>query len=335
MNNLLNNINGWVGNGPYGNDLMATTASYDADDFHRSSSELAEFIPEIWGDYIRASFKQALKLGVLANDYSSLVSGGGDKIHIPSLADVRDAQSLTQGVAVEYQSFQNEEFTIDVNQHFYTSSMITDIAKVQANADLMGGIADSMAYKLALHMETTLESKLAGTLNGINITANTETKTLDQKAMGTIISELYKRNVEPSDCMLILGNTLYASLFQIDDFIHKSKADVANFSNGVAGTLMGIPVMQCAQVSGTTAVHGDATDQTGTDIDDTAAIGGYVVHKDALGIAYSKQPTPVAEYDMDYVAHKMVTDVVYGCGLLQNSDQKKCWALYEDTVTAF
>ena len=53
-------------------------------------------------------------------------------------------------------------------------------------------------------------------------------------------------------------------------------------------------------------------------------------------VAYSKYPTANAEYDMDYIAHKMVTDVVYGCGILHDSsvNQARVFSLMEAGATA-
>ena len=71
------------------------------------------------------------------------------------------------------------------------------------------------------------------------------------------------------------------------------------------------------------------TSELGDALADNLRPGGYVVHKSALGIAYSKAPTPVAEYDMQYIAHKMVTDVIYGCNLLQDTNQVRAISLVE------
>ena len=81
---------------------MATTHYVHADD-QTLKTEVDIFIPEIWGDSIRASFKKSLVMGNLARDYSSLVSGGGDVIHIPTYKDVADAVAKTQGEPVDLQ----------------------------------------------------------------------------------------------------------------------------------------------------------------------------------------------------------------------------------------
>ena len=78
---------------------------------YSSGTENAVFIPELWGDAIRSTFKKNLVLGALANDYSSLVSGGGDKIHIPTFADVADAAAKTQYDAVTYANNTEVEIT--------------------------------------------------------------------------------------------------------------------------------------------------------------------------------------------------------------------------------
>ena len=41
-----------------------------------------------------------------------------------------------------------------------------------------------------------------------------------------------------------------------------------------------------------------------------------------------------SEYDMDYIAHKMVADMVYGCELLQDTNQKKVFTLFETGNTS-
>ena len=136
---------------------------------YSSGTENAVFIPELWGDAIRSTFKKNLVLGSLADDYSSLVSGSGDKIHIPTFADVADAAQKTQYDAVTYDNNTEVEITMDVNQHYYTSAMVEDMAKVQSNADLIAGYADSIGYKLALHLEDALAAKLSTTTRAINM----------------------------------------------------------------------------------------------------------------------------------------------------------------------
>ena len=62
---------------------FATTATSQEVD-----TELAVFVPELWSDAVRASFKKNVVLASPGTDMSSLISSGGDIIRIPTVADV-------------------------------------------------------------------------------------------------------------------------------------------------------------------------------------------------------------------------------------------------------
>ena len=303
-------------------------------DSYSAQTEAAVFIPEVWADAIRSTFKKKLVIGALANDYSSLVSGGGDTIHIPTYADVADAAEKTQYDAVTYANATEVEMSLSINQHYYTAAMVEDMAKVQSNYDLLSKYADSMAYKLAYHVEDALEAKLGTSTRCIEMDNSDSTvdRQLSRDRLVGIVRHLYKVGWQPEDAILCLSNRLYASLFALDDFVYKSNIDGASFPQGTVGTLMGMPVIHSSRINST--IPAAAVDEAGANLDDDLTAGGYVVHKDALAIAYSKYPTANADYDMDYIAHKMVTDVVYGCQLLHDSsvNQARSFTLVETGI---
>jgi N4-gp56 family major capsid protein len=317
---------------------MATTQIIHTDD-QTLLAEADVFIPEIWTDAIRASFNKKLVLGDLASDYSALVSGGGDKIHIPTYQDVADAQQKSQGVPINFATNTEVEHSITIDQHYATAVMIDDMAKIQSSYDLTSGIAESMGYKLGLHVEKALFTKLATSLNAVQLDNGDDSvdRVLNKARIAHIMRYVYSQNLNPDECVMVLSNRLFASLFTLDDFIHISKTGAANLPTGAVGTIMGMPVIQSPEV-GNDTIHADTTAEDGSALADTRRPGGYVLHRSALGIAYSKQPTPVAEYDMEYIAHKMVTDMVYGCALLQDTNQVKAISLVEndqDTAAAW
>ena len=265
---------------------------------------------------------------------SSYSSGTENAVFIPELwADVADAAPKTQYDAVTYANQTEVEITMDVNQHYYTAAMVEDMAKVQANSDLLAGYADSIGYKLALHMEDALAAKLSSTTRAINLDNGDSgvDRVLNRARIVAIVRHLYKVGINPEDCVMVVSTRLYASLFSLDDFVHAEKlGGLANFPTGTVGTVMGIPVIPSSRIH-RTLLSADAVDEAGGNIDNDLYPGGFVIHKDGLMMAYSKYPTANAEYDMDYIAHKMVTDVVYGCGLLHDAsvNQARVFALYE------
>ena len=284
-----------------------------------SDTELAVFIPEIWSEAVRASFKKNLVLGELSNDYSSLLSAGGDTVHVPSVADVADVATKAPHVPVNYTNATEDELTIAATTHQYASAMVEDMGAVQSSADLLSMYADSIGYKLALGVDAAVEAAAATTLRCIDISGNSTAKTIDAATMSLISRIVLENDMRLQDCTLVLNPILYASLFQI----------------GLVGSVMGMPVVLSNNITSTN--HNDAVKA----VDGSSALtngnvlGGFVIHKTALGHAFSKQPTVSSEYDIDYIAHKLVGDMIYGCSLLQDASQFKCFGIVEEGTTSW
>ena len=298
-----------------------------------SDTELAVFIPEIWSQAVRASFKKNLVMTNVGTDYSSLVSGGGDTVNIPSVADVADAATKAPHVPVNYTNATEDSLSLALTSHKYASAMVEDMGAVQANSDLLSMYADSIGYKLALGFETEVETALALTTECINIAGNTTAKTIDALTLAHMSKVVLENNCPLNECTLILNPTLYASLFRIDDFIHISKTAAVNVPNGQVGSVMGMNVVLSNHITSTN--HNDAVDSDDGALTNGNVLGGFLLHKSALGIAYSKMPVVNSEYDIDYIAHKLVGDTIYGAKLLQDASQTKCWGIVEEGTTSW
>lgn len=302
---------------------------------YASDVETAVFIPEIWSEAVRASFKKSLVLGELSNDYSSLLSSGGDTVHVPSVADVADVATKDPHVPVNYTNATEDELTIAATTHQYASAMVEDMGVVQSSSDLLSMYADSIGYKLALGVDAAVEAAAATTLRCIDIAGNSVAKTIDAATMSLISRIVLENDMRLQDCTLVLNPILYASLFQIDDFIHISKTGIANAQNGLVGNIMGMPVVLSNNITSTN--HNDAVSAAdgSTALNNANVLGGFVIHNTALGHAFSKQPTVSSEYDIDYIAHKLVGDMIYGCKLLQDASQFKCFGIVEEGTTSW
>ena len=299
-----------------------------------SDTELAVFIPEIWTDAVRASFKKSLVMGNLAVDYSSLVSAGGDTINIPSVADVADAAVKAPHVPVNYTNATEDKLSTELSQHQYASAMVEDMGAIQSSSDLLSMYADSIGYKLGLGVEVAIEVALALTTECIDIEPyNTVAKTIDAATLAHMSIVAMTNNCPLNECSLILNPALYASLFRIDDFIHVSKTGLADVPNGLVGQVMGMSVYLSNNISSTN--HNDAVDSADGALNNANVLAGFLLHNSALGIAYSKAPNVQSKYDMDYISHKIVGDNIFGVKLLQDASQTKCWGIVADDVTSW
>jgi hypothetical protein len=298
-----------------------------------SDTELAVFIPEIWSQAVRASFKKNLVMTNVGTDLSSLVAGGGDTVNIPSVADVADAATKAPHVPVNYTNATEDSLPLALTSHKYASAMVEDMGAVQANSDLLSMYADSIGYKLALGFETEVETALALTTECINIAGNAVAKTIDAATLAHMSKVVMENDCPLNECTLILNPTLYSSLFRIDDFIHISKTAAADVPNGLVGSVMGMDVVLSNNITSTN--HNDAVDSDDGALTDGNVLGGFLIHKSALVYGFSKQPTVNSEYDIDYIAHKLVGDYIGGAKLVQDASQTKCWGIVEEATTSW
>ena len=298
-----------------------------------SDTELAVFIPEIWSQAVRASFKKNLVMTNVGSDLSSLAAGGGDTVNIPSVADVADAATKAPHVPVNYTNATEDSLALALTSHKYASAMVEDMGAVQANSDLLSMYSDSIGYKLALGFETEVEAALALTTECINIAGNTVAKTIDALTLAHISKVVMENDCPLNECTLVLNPTLYSSLFRIDDFIHISKTARADVANGLVGSVMGMDVILSNNITSTN--HNDAVDSDDGALNNANVLGGFVIHSSALAYGFSKQPTVNSEYDIDYIAHKLVGDYIGGAKLVQDASQTKCWGIVEEGTTSW
>ena len=204
-------------------------------------TELAVFIPEMWADAVRASFKKNVVLAGTGSDLSSMVSGGGDIIHVPTVADVPAVVTKAPHVAFGYTSATEDKFDLNLTTHNVTGTMVADIGVIQSSSDLLTRYADSIGYRLALGFDAQCETALALTTECIDLEPyNTVAKTIDTATVAHISKVVMENDCPMNECTLVLNPHLYASLFRIDSFIHVSKTGLANVQNGFVGTVMGM-----------------------------------------------------------------------------------------------
>ena len=307
--------------------FAATATSQEVD------TELAVFVPELWADAVRASFKKGLVLANVGTDLSPLIANGGDKVNIPSVADVPNVVAKAAHDAFSYSSQTEDSIQLDCSTHNITGTMVSDIGAIQSSSDLLSMYADSIGYKLALGFDVNVETALALTTECINIAGNTIAKTIDAATLAHISKVVMENNCPLNECTLILNPTLYASLFRIDDFIHISKTNTANVQNGLVGSVMGMNVVLSNNITSTN--HNDAVDSDNGALTNGNVLGGFLIHKSAMVYAFSQAPRVQSEYSLDHLATKLIGDSIGGVKLVQDASQTKCWGIVEEATTSW
>jgi len=79
-------------------------------------TEVDVFIPEVWGQAVFGYLNRALRWRPLVDDYSSMVSDKGDRIHVPSISEV-SVQTKAENTAVEYDAKTESKVTLVIDKH--------------------------------------------------------------------------------------------------------------------------------------------------------------------------------------------------------------------------
>mgnify|MGYP003131450097 CR=1 FL=1 len=316
---------------------------------------LQHFIPEVWGASIMDYMEKNLVFAKLATDQSAMVAGGGDLIHLPKHTEVTASDTYGGGtVAVETlidsnlafddSTAKEDEYQLAINQGIHSAIAITDVAKVQASYDVMNLYTSKLGYALAKKIDAYVAIKLFehisynyanGTDDGngagnliLLASGSHDSYDITTTGVASMIEKIYTNDSNIEDWTMVLVPKCYSSLFKLGDFarydgIGTSLGGEVPFISGYAGKLAGVNVVvannfqhygsssstqaQSAVPQGNFSANGVA--------DESELLVGYLVHKDAIHIAYSRgmKARVQSDYHLPTLSTRFVADSVYGC----------------------
>lgn len=258
------------------------------------NTEVDVFIPELWSDAVFGFLQRKLMFNGMVDDYSSLVQSAGDTIKIPSISEV-SVQDKSENTAVEYDATTESSVSLSIDKHKYASKMFEDIAMIQANGQLLSQYSEALGYAMAKQIDADIASMLtAGITSGATLGTD---DTLTDAEIEAALASLGEADLDYRDGNLtfVVNPTLYADLLNNPKFVRYDALGASNIPTGRLGEIYGIPVeMSNALSTGGTAVS------------------GLIFHKTAGAVAFQQGVRSQAQYDIDYLATKVVFDAVYG-----------------------
>jgi len=259
------------------------------------------FIPELWRDAILDYAERKFDLRNKVLDFSSMMSAGGDILHIPKV-DEETVASKTAGTAVTYTNTTDGKVDLTIDQHHYDAKRIDDIVKVQESADLFNAYSRSMGYALAKKVENYIAGVIqGGTGNDVTLSAdNTFTTALLRSGLQKLLDAGH--DYTDGETWLYSSPAGYMSLMSLGDFTEAQKrGDGAN--PNVSGNIM--------NVYGMPAVASVDWDDDGGTGDETASI----FKRDSVYFAQQIAPRVQSNYDIDHLATSIVADTLFGAVL--------------------
>jgi|TARA_Y100000296_G_scaffold34870_2_gene40436 hypothetical protein len=269
----------------------------------------AVFIPEVWASGIYKYFERKTVFRNLVDDYSALVSGSADTIHVPEIG-VISATAKSAGSDVSYDATASTTTDLSVNKHYYAAKLFEDLLTVQSSYDLMSKYAKMFGEALARQVD----SDIWGELDGVNQTqALSADDTLTAAVFEATLATLGENDVPymDGDCYMVVNPTLFADIMNpsaglAQYFIRQdASGDGSGLRNGMVGSLYGIQVF----MSNTVSTAGSSS-----------TVPGGIFHKSACAFAMQRDVRVQSEYSVDALGTKVVADTIYGVKVLDDSD---------------
>jgi len=262
----------------------------------------ANFIPEMWRDAILDYAERKFQLKNQVSDFSSMLSEGGDILHIPKVTE-ETAASKTAGTAVTYTNNTDGKVDLTVNQHHYEAKRIDDIVRVQESADLFNAYAKSMGYALAKKVENYIAVDIiqAATGNDVTLSAdNTMTTALLRSGLQKLLDAGH--DYTDGETFMYASPAAYMSLLSLGDFSEAQKRGDQENPN-VSGKII--------QAYGLSLFPSTDWDDDGGTGDESASI----FKKESVYFAQQIAPRVQSSYDIDHLATSVVADVLFGAVL--------------------
>jgi len=273
------------------------------------------FIPELWADGIYKFFERKTVFRGLVEDYSPLVGskGFGDTINIPEMSII-SASDKSAGSDVAYDATATTTTQMSINKHKYVAKLFEDVALIQSEADLVEKYARMMGEALARQVDTDVWAELDGLNQTQDLSAD---NTLTAGVFESVLATLGENDVPYMDgeCSMVVNPTLFADILNPSSgiaqyFIRNDAVGEGNrgLRSGMVGSLYGIDVYMSGTVSSALA-------------DDTVV--GAVFHKSAAAFCSQSSVRVQSEYSIDALGTKVVSDLLYGVKLIDDSDNIK------------
>ena len=301
-----------------------------SDTNHLGTAEAGNFIPKLWSDEVIATYKKNL---VVANLVTKINHKGkkGNTIYIPKPAR-KNASAKATDSTVTLVAHTNDVLTVTIDKHYEYSTLIEDIAAVQALGSMRKFLTDDAGYALATQVDTHLVDTAAylnggngtagdagwnkaqvwdattGALADWNRTASSNAGNASSfgaagadKAIRALIEHLDLNDVPMDNRSLVITPRQYSEILGINRFTEQQFIGSGDaIRTGKVGQIYGVDVY--------VANNCDSTKSAGNTVHDV----GMIMHKEALVLAEQVGIRTQTSYKQEYLADLLTADTLYG-----------------------
>ena len=268
----------------------------------------AEFIPELWAEPIYKYFNRQVKLRGSVDDYSSMVKGQGDTIHIPKIA-LKSAVAKVKSTVVDFSTAATAgKVDLSIDKHYVVPELFEDIALIQSNFELISKYTKMMGESIARQVDENMWDEVDGCQTRQDLSAN---NTFAANDLETTLANLYAADLEPNMCSMAVNRLILA------DIMHPSSGVASYFvrADAVSGSGQELKTGAVGLIYGMDVFYSNAI-SIATDNDKSV---GAVYVPSAAAFAAQQDVRVQSQYDIAYLGTKVTADIIYGMKLLDES----------------
>jgi len=268
----------------------------------------AEFIPELWSEPIYKFFNRQVKLRGSVDDYSSMVKGQGDTIHIPKIA-LKAAVLKVKSTVVDFSTAGTAtSLALSIDKHYVVPELFEDIALIQSNFELISKYTKMMGESIARQVDEDMWAELDGFQTRQDLSAN---NTFAANDLETTLANLYASDLEPNMCSMAVNRLILA------DIMHPSSGVASYFvrADAVSGSGQELKTGAVGLIYGMDVFYSNAI-SIATDNDKSV---GAVYVPSAAAFAAQQDVRVQSQYDIAFLGTKVTADIIYGMKLLDES----------------
>jgi len=281
-------------------------------------TDLAEIIPNIWGERFNDYFKANLIGANFFTDRSSELRGGGDTLYTPNFIAM-SANTKTQQSQVTLQQADPTKQTLTVQTHKEVSFLIEDIdnARVKSSYTTMDTKAQNAGFEVAEALEKALFALFSGFSGSVGASTTNIADSDILAAIATLESNKVPGVHTGQVAFFFHPNTFWRQVQALDKFSLAQNASADPVAQKPKGLLYGIPVYTSPNVPNVASTNGRYN---------------ALVHKDAIHFATlalgtggskgsmvgSSGVRVQANYIPEYLGTLVTADIVYG--VVENRD---------------
>ena len=276
-----------------------------------TTTTAANFIPELWRDAIADYAERKFQIRNQVMDFSSLMSEGGDILHILKVTE-ETAANLSSGSAVTYGANTDGKVDLTVDQHAYEAKRIGDHVRIQESADLFNAYAKSMGYSIAKYIENYIAVSVVQSATGNDVTLSTDnvfTTALIRSGLQNLLDAGH--DYADGETYFYCSPAAYMSALSLQDFYDSSRRGDGQNPNvsGAVGSVYGMPTF----VSTDWDDDGDTGDETAS-----------IFKKESVYLAMQLAPTVESARDIDYLSTSIVVHTLFGACLSHAAGSTSC-----------